>query len=220
MFQYYRFLLFLLLTDLVLPAAAQEPLENEQQTPVIRIYNEISAPFYWLDEEGNPQGVNHDLANELMAHTNLNATVEHLPWAQAFKQAVNQPNVVLMSVLRTPSRESQFQWLGIVDVARASFMKLTERKDIHINRLEDAKGCRVGTIRGYGSANFLLSQGFEEFNNLTLVTNTEQLWSMLYKGRIDLVLANPVSSQYEAIGHGLDPTQIESIYTVPELHLA
>ena len=42
---------------------------------------------------------------------------------------------------------------------------------------------------------------------------------MLYKGRIDLVLANPVSSQYEAIGHGLDPTQIESIYTVPELTL-
>lgn len=212
MFSFPRVLCFILLM-VTLPALAKQP-------SVIRFYSEISAPFYWLDDEGRPQGVSYDIATALIEQSKLSATIEHLPWARAFQEAVSQPNVVLMSVLRTKEREPQFQWLGRIDTARASFIKLAERTDIQLTSLEEAKRCRVGTIRGYGAASFLINQGFEEFNNLTLVSNTEQLWSMLFMGRIDLVLSNPASSEYEAISQGLDPAKIQLEYNVPELSLS
>lgn len=213
MFSFSRVLCLILSLLIVLPALAKP-------SSVIRFYSEISAPFYWLDDEGRPQGVNYDLANALIEQSKLNATIEHLPWARALQQAVNQPNVVLMSVLRTKEREPQFQWLGSIDKAEASFIKLTKRTDIQLNNLEQVKLYRVGTIRGYGAANFLISQGFEDFDNLTLVANTDQLWTMLYKGRIDLVLSNPTTSQYEAESHGLDPSKIQPTYNVSELSLS
>lgn len=189
------------------------------EPPVIRFYSEIAAPFYWLDEHGEPQGASLDLANAITDLTGITATVEHMPWARAYYEATHHPNVVLTSVLKTPERESEFQWLGLVHVARASFIRLNSQRDIQVASLDQARRYRVGTIRGYGSANYLLEQGFVENKNLYLATNTEQLWSLLYSKRIELVLSNLVTDRYELASIGLDPDKITELYNVEALNL-
>lgn len=187
--------------------------------PLVKFYNEIAAPFYWLDDDGNPKGASFELASALIAETKLNATIEHLPWARAFHYAVNDKNVVLTSALRTEEREQQLQWLGQVLIVRASLFQLSDRDPFLINSLEQAKKLSVGSIRGYGSANYLIGQGFSEKKNLILAANSEQLWSLLYKNRIDLVLSNQVTGRYEISAIGLDPNKLSEVYEIADLNL-
>ncbi|MEW9797781.1 substrate-binding periplasmic protein [Alteromonas sp. CYL-A6] len=185
----------------------------------VRFYGEVSAPFYWVDEQGREQGASIDLVNALIADAGLDATIEHLPWARAYYEATQHPNVILMSVLRTPLRETEFQWLGKIQDVRASLISLSSRHDLIIQHLDDARRYRVGTIRGYGSARYLLEQGFTENNNLVLAHSTEQLWTLLFTGRIDMVLANLMTERYEIQSIGFDPNQVREVYNVVPLNL-
>ncbi len=189
----------------------------EQAT--IRFYSEVAAPFYWLDANGEPQGASVDLANAISALTGIQSTVESMAWARAYYEATHRPNIVLTSVLKTPARESEFQWLGLVHVARASFIGLKARQNIQLANVDDARRYRVGTVRGYGAANYLLKQGFVEKQNLILATNTEQLWSLLYSGRIDLALSNLETDRFEISDAGFDPALVTAHFNVDELNL-
>lgn len=190
---------------------------NDQ--PTLRFYSEIAAPYYWLDDEGQPRGASFDIASALIKEIQVKATIEHLPWARAFHQAVNEPNVVLVSALRTANREKLLQWLGKVHGVRASMIRLNRNQHISVDSVEQAKQFVVGTVRGYGSANYLLEQGFVEGENLVLVGSTGQLWTMLYLGRIDLVLSNQQSGYYEIESAGYDPSVIEAIFNVQALDI-
>lgn len=185
---------------------------------VIRFYGEPAAPFYW-EENGVEQGAVYELANALIRHLRLNATVELLPWARAYYEAEHHPDVVLLSVLKTPARENELQWLGVVHVARASFIRLRERTDIEVTQFDDARTYRVGTVRGYGSAGYLKGQGFREYRNLILAKSPSKMWTLLYKKRIDLVLSNLVTGKYEVSTAGLDPARIVSEAEVTPLNL-
>lgn len=185
----------------------------------IQFYSEIAAPYYWLNTDGTSKGVNVEVAAALINHLKLDASIDHLPWARAFNEALNRPNVVLLATLRTKKREAQLQWLGQLHVVRASLVKLSDRQDLRVNSLEQAKDFSVGTIRGYGAADYLLANGFVEFGNLVLLPNTAQLWSMFYNGRIDLVVSSIVGGRYEIASNGLDPARIEEVLEISDLNL-
>ncbi|WP_169726079.1 substrate-binding periplasmic protein [Aestuariibacter salexigens] len=196
------------------------PTHAQDESPTVRFYSEIAAPYYWIDKENTAQGVNVDLTNALIEQTNVEATLEHLPWARAVAEAVSEPNVVLLSVLRTPSREATLHWLGKVSEVRASLVSLAHRTEIKISTMDDARHYRVGTIRGYGAADYLLRQGFSEQDNLVLVSNIDQLWSLLFKDRLDLVLTDLATGRYELKSRGLRPQNVVEVFEVSELNLS
>lgn len=113
-----------------------------------------------------------------------------MPWARAFQETLEKPNQVLLSLLRTDKREAQFQWLEKVHQVKSSLASLSISTHIQLDSLEDAKAFRVGAIRGYGSADFLQNKGLVKAQNLLLISDTEQLWNMLYEGRQDSLIAN------------------------------
>lgn len=201
-------------------ANAQEQTNNntqQQSLDNIHFYSEEVAPYYWFNEDGTPQGFNVDLANALSKELMLNISVEELPWARAYQETISKPNQVLLSLLRVPKRENQFQWLGLVHHIDASFLGLNTRTDIVLESLEQAKQFRVGTIRGYGAAGFLQNRGFIEANNLVLISDTTRLWQLLYEGRIDLVVGDLAADRYEVASIGLNPDLIEAKLELPAL---
>jgi len=74
---------------------------------MLYFYTEIPSPYFWLDDENQPQDAAYDLALALMAHTNIKGVVEHLPWARAYVEATSKPDIVLLTALRTKHREKQ-----------------------------------------------------------------------------------------------------------------
>lgn len=191
----------------------------QDNTHQIQFYSEVAAPYFWLGNNSEPKGASVDLAAELSKRIPYQTSLEEMPWARAFQETISKPNVVLLSLLKTKQREADFQWLGQYHQVRASLVRLSQRSDIQPNSLEEAKQYRVGTIRGYGSADYLQSKGFEEFKNLVLLPGTTQLWPMLYEKRIDMVLANLVSDRYEIASIGLDPTKIQEALELSDLTL-
>lgn len=204
---------------LLFPSISHCESVDDTATPFLRFYSEITPPFYWLDENGVAQGVNVDLANALFNMLDIKASIEHMPWARAYYEVEHHADVVLLSVLKTPTRASTLQWLGVVDVAEASLIRHQDRDDINVSTWDDIYQYRVATIRGYGAADYLQQHGFEEDKNLVLVKSSKELWLSLYTGRVDLVLSNFITGKYEIADSALDPDDIVSEFTVVPLNL-
>jgi len=179
--------------------------------------SEVTPPYYWIDENGKAQGVNVDLANALKPLLPFSSSLEHMPWARAVQETLENPDLVLLSLLKTPKREDEFTWLSSVNHMQASLIRLKRRDTPHINSLDDAKHFRVGSIRGYGSASFLQQEGFEENKNLALVAEPALLWKLLYMERIDFALANFETGKYEISDAGFNPNDATSEYVIEAL---
>lgn len=179
--------------------------------------SEVTPPYYWFDNNGKAQGVNVDLANALKPLLPFSSSLAHMPWARAYRETLEKPNLVLLSLLKTPKRESQFEWLGEVNHVQAALIRLKQRDTAQVASLEDAKNFRIGSIRGYGSASFLQQKGFEENKNLALVAEPELLWNLLYMERIDFALANLETGKYEISDAGFDPNDATSEYVIEAL---
>lgn len=192
--------------------------EHSTNDKTLYFYTEIAPPYFSLDSNDQPQGATLDLAQALMAETGLKGKVQHLPWARAYFEAENNPNIVLLTALRTLQREEQLQWLGTVHNAQAHLISLKSNLNLQVENLEDAKAYRVGTIRGYGSANYLLNNGFTEGENLELLASQKQLWSMLFRGRIDMVLDNLATGRYEVLKAGFNSEDIKSLTNIQALN--
>lgn len=190
----------------------------------VSFLSEITPPFYWQDENGKPQGVNVDLANALAPLLPFSSSLEHMPWARAYQEALSKPDFVLLTLLKTSKREPLFQWISPINHVEASLIRLKENQTLSLTDLEEAKEYRVGTIRGCGSESYLRQKGFEENKNLILTAEPPQLWSLLYYGRIDFVLSNLEIGAYEISSAGLDPSKaITELNIAPlsaELHVA
>ena len=178
---------------------------------------EAVPPLIVMDEEKHKSGALVELAQALIEHTNIDASIALLPWARAYEMGLNDANVILLAVLKTDVREPQFQWIGKVHQAKAHLIGLKNRPDIRISKLAEARNLRLGSVRGYGSVTHLLNNGFTEGSNLVLVSNTAQMWGLLFNDRVDLVLANYETSLHEILSIGYDQNSVKDIFEITEL---
>ncbi len=161
-------------------------------------------PFHFLDENNKPAGILVDVVKAVIKEANVDATIELMPFARCYQSAQNQADVFMFSLLKTPDRIPNFKWVGQTYEAKAYLVGLKDRSDIKLNNIEDAKNLVVGTIRGYHSEHYLKDADFTTDNNLSLSVNYEQMWGMLFKNRIDLILTNFIALELEMESIGLD----------------
>jgi polar amino acid transport system substrate-binding protein len=183
----------------------------------IRFVGETTIPLLFENSQKEKYGALLELVNVLSAYTKLESTVELMPWARAYETALREPNVVLIAALKTPQRISELQWIGKVLHAQAHLIALKDRSDITITNIQQAKKYIVASVRGYGSAAYLLGQGFNEKHNLVLTSHQSQMWGVLYNRRVDLVLANLKIGRFEAKHIGLDSKRMRSKLKITEL---
>jgi len=161
-------------------------------------------PFHFLDENNKPAGVLVEVIKAVLKEANIDGTIELMPFARCYQSIQNQADVFMFSLLKTPDRTASFQWVGQTYKAKAYLVGLKKRTDIQLNNLDDAKDLVVGTIRGYHSEHYLKDADFTTDNNLNLSVNYEQMWGMLFKNRIDLVLTNFIALELELESIGLE----------------
>ena len=113
-----------------------------------------------------------------------NVRLELYPWARAYAMASSQPNTLIYLIARTPEREKRFKWAGQLMSIQYHLYKLTARKDIVVERLEDARAFRIGVMRADVRQQYLQRNGFEQ---LVASPGNEENFQMLLAGRVDLV---------------------------------
>ncbi|MEQ5875505.1 MAG: substrate-binding periplasmic protein [Pseudoalteromonas spongiae] len=166
-------------------------------------------PYHFINQQGEADGALIEVIEATLAQADLAGEFRIMPMARAFHELENNPNILMISLLKNPAREAKFKWLGQTYFSDAYLVDLASQSQNHeVQSLKQAEKYRVATIRGYSSEHYLKQAGFSEDKNLVLVSHYHQLWQMLEKERIDFVLTNTLTLQNELVLSNVEAKKI------------
>jgi polar amino acid transport system substrate-binding protein len=183
----------------------------------LTIYTENYPPFNYKDENGKITGITTEIVKQILSNTKNTNKLHLIPWARAYKQIKNKPNIVLFSMTRTKQREKLFKWVG--PIANNSFVFYAKsNSNIKLNSLEDAKQAKykIGTYLDAANELYLKEKGF---TNLQSVPDDLLNIKKLIKERINLWAAGETQGLYKAKQLGLNPTKIKKVFKIKDTQL-
>jgi polar amino acid transport system substrate-binding protein len=174
-------------------------------------------PPYNMTENGKVTGVSTDIVKAVMKEADIDARIQVLPWARAYDQALNRPNVLIYSIVRTPERERLFQWIGSIAPMKWYLFSLAERP-MHLQSLDDARGHQIATVNMDVGQRYLISKGFRPAVELQSTNRYETNYQMLKVDHVELWISNELNARYLVRKNGSDPDKelIRSL-ELPEL---
>jgi polar amino acid transport system substrate-binding protein len=182
-------LVFFLCVSASLCAIAKKSVE----TNLLAVANDNRLLQYY--ENGESKGPSIEILQAILKEAQLDAKVEFMPWIRAFSTASNNPNTLILSMIRTPERDDDFHWLIKVSNLSRVFISLTSKPENHVNNMHQAKQKLIAIVLGSAGYKELTSHGFSEQENLYFVSDSELMVNLLENGRVDLVYDDPVNVQ-------------------------
>lgn len=182
----------------------------------LRVVLEVSPPHQTLDN-GKVGGLTTTVVEAMLQHAGLTPVYEVYPWARAFRIAATTPDVLIYNMARTPDREAQFEWIGIVNSYKFGFVKLRERKDIKVGQLTDIKHYVIGAQRDDFSAEWLRDVAKQPPNKLELQPDVIETWRMLVNGKLELMIDDPQAIDDMLVKYNLARSDIEFVIFPKEL---
>jgi polar amino acid transport system substrate-binding protein len=181
----------------------------------IRVVTEYLHTFQKQNEDGTLGGYAVDVVNALFELTGDKADIQVVPWARAYHEALNDKNVIIFSIAKTPLRENLFNWVGTLSQERLFVWALKDHIKENITQLEQLKKYTLATSRSSNPEQYLTSKGFSK---LFRVSETNQAMGMLFKDRADLIISAELSLRYRTKQAGLDFEQLVKVYEIIELN--
>ncbi|WP_164519207.1 substrate-binding periplasmic protein [Pseudoalteromonas rubra] len=172
-------------------------------------------PYQMPDQHGKVQGVAAKKVNKLLSDLNIKADIQVMPWARAYKIAVNEPGTLIFSIVRTPAREDLFHWLGVLMSTKTYLISLRKRSDIKVERLSDLLNYRVGVKRDDVVFQYLQSKGM--LDTIVVLPETFVTVKMLLKGRADIIAASPIHLDYMCEKIGCKRSDFRFLFELDEL---
>lgn len=133
-----------------------------------------------------------EILNALLQESALTAKINFMPWARAFNTVKTEPNTLILGIIRTPARENQFHWIGIVKEFSWTFVSLGNNAENKNLNDEKAKKKKVAVVRDSNAFKELTARGFEEGKNLYVVATLNQMFNLFVNGRVDLLYIDPI----------------------------
>ena len=163
---------------------------NAENFPDLRIVaTEHNLLQYRIDDEA--KGPTAEITKALLSAIDQKAIIEFMPWARAFELTLKRPNTLILSMIRTPEREKQFHWIGVVSELSRVFISLKSKPENLISSDAQAKEKIIAITRGSDSFTELINRGFSEDKNLYVVTSIEKGYELLLSGKVDLIYYDP-----------------------------
>ncbi|MBU2706853.1 transporter substrate-binding domain-containing protein [Zooshikella marina] len=155
-------------------------------------------------------GYSTEIVRNVLEKANINYTIRLYPWARAYDLALKNENVLIYTIVRTPERESLFQWLGPILPGKKFYLyKLKHRKDISLTTIDDAKNFKTAIMRDDVTHQFLNARGFEDEKHLDLSVSEEINIKKLFNDRVDLIIGNEESLPIRIKNLQLDFSKVE-----------
>ena len=104
-------------------------------------------PPYHYQENGKIVGQGTETVQAVLKVLKIEADILMLPWARAYKMALEKKNTLIYGIARMPKRENLFKWVGVTSPVNYCLFALNDRSDINIQFLEAAKRYNIGTTR-------------------------------------------------------------------------
>ncbi len=176
---------------------------------------ESSASFNYI-RDGKLQGPAVELLLAVTAQAGSPIERELIlvkPWARGFKQALEGPNTVLFSTIRTPNRETKFQWVGPITSESDVLIALKSRQ-IKLTDSLDMRNYITGAVRGDVGEEILKEMGVPP-GSIVLNSHSSNMGKMLELGRIDMWIFGEAGWKSSLISGGREPKFYEVVYRFP-----
>jgi len=183
----------------------------------ITIVTEDVPPMQIVQEGKVVGGITVEIVSAIFKQANLSPEFLVLPWPRAYQQALTEANTFIFSMVRNSEREDSFIWLNKIFTLKANITALKSRNDISLTRTTDFFQYMIGVSRGDFGDVYMRSIGLKEGENLYLTIKHENMWKMLFSGRVDAVFTNNVTAKAEIISAGLVPELAHSIYSIEDV---
>lgn len=195
----YKFLCWAMLV-LACASARSEP---------VRIITENYPPYNFL-QNGELTGLSVDILKAVMDSTELEYTIEVMPWARGMMTTEKMKNVFIFSMRRIPSREERYLWVGTLCSASHSVFTLASRDDIHFDSIDDIKQYTVGTTIEDSRETVLIEKGVP-VEQLTRISGDDSYlrnYMKLKYGRIDVWPMDDAVAFHIVKSYGDNPEQV------------
>lgn len=176
------------------------------QTDKLRVLTEEYPPYNYTDEKGTLTGSSTELVKAIISKLGLDTKIEVLPWSPAYELVLNNPNVALYSMARTPARERDFMWVGPLG-SYENWLYAKKGSAVRVNSLDEAKAVKaIAAVKDEAGQQKLAGQGFINF---TFTASTVDGLKKLMAGEADLWLGTRADVDLVARQSGVDPAELE-----------
>lgn len=166
------------------------------QTPMMVVTEDL-WPFNYL-EDNEIKGSATLLVKRILKQSHTDYTLSILPWARSYQLALTEPNVLIYTINKTPTRENQFHWIAELPInVESNFYALRS----NLPTTEKLTQLRIATLIDSVNDDFLTQNNY---SRITRVSHIKQTVVMLSKQRVDLVI-----SSEEAILQALKQAQMK-----------
>lgn len=151
--------------------------------PALVIYGMESKPVCFTDN-GRPAGFAVELAQQVAQRLNRHDEIRVVPWARASALALTAPNVMALTMVRTPERELTMRFVGpILNSYVSIFASKARAQQLRAQDSRSWQELRGGVRRGSVFIGIAQRHGYR----ITDETNgSDSAARMLVQGRFDL----------------------------------
>lgn len=178
-------LLKLVLLIITTSVCCQAKANNELNFRIVAAESQLLQ----YNDDGVAKGPTAEITHALLKSLSKTTKIEFMPWPRAFDIASKRANTLVLSLIRTPEREKQFHWIGIVSELSRVFISLDSKPENLITNDNEVKNKVIAVARNSNSYHELVAKGFKD--NLYLVTELETTFKLLLNGRVDLIYHDP-----------------------------
>lgn len=158
--------------------------------PVIKIGSDSYPPYNYLDEDGNPTGIDVELATEAFSRMGYQAEIVYIDWEQ--KKALVESGEIdcIWGCFSMDGRLDDYRWAGPYMVSE---QVVAVKEESEIQSLADLAGKRIAVQSTTKPDEIFTSKTDERIpplGNLISVARRELMYSFLAKDYVDAVAAH------------------------------
>lgn len=169
---------------------AQKAAESAQDLPVIRVGSDNYPPYNYDDANGQPTGIDVDLAKEAFRRMGYQATFVTIDWEKKKELVESGAIDCIWGSFSIDGREDQYNWTQPYMYSR---QVVAVRPDSDIDSLADLAGKRVAVQSTTKPEELFLKGGDPRIPELEAVfslENRELIYAFLSKGYADAIAAH------------------------------
>ncbi len=143
-------------------------------------------PPYTMTENGQPSGIDIEIARELCRRVGIESEFQEFPWIRALNYLENGKADALLTPKQTEEREKFMYYPSEPIRIEKRVILVPKGSGIKITKLDDLKDKNIGVVRGYAySPEFDNYQGVKK----TVCDDDQQLVTILAKKRVSIIAA-------------------------------
>ena len=156
-----------------------------------------SPPYNFIDEAGNPSGLDTELVQAVMDYLKTDYKIKFLPWKRVVMMTDENRLDLAYQWVSKPIRFEKYLMIGPLRSGKTLFVVRKDSKIVSYTTLESLKPYRIGMIRGYS-----YSPEFDEASYLKKSPNAgdykQLLQILLAEKRVNMIIGDLHSVSFTA----------------------